>query len=121
VEEGDETGEAPEPEEPQTFAWPLLGALYGSLVVVAVVALLASDVGRGFEDDVDAPARTLVAAPVVFFAVAVFLACLAALILPGYRRQSLRVAEVFAWLIPAWLVMCAMGIGAVAFALHHAD
>ena len=28
----------PDEEEPQTFAWPLLGALYGSLVIVAVIA-----------------------------------------------------------------------------------
>jgi len=105
----------------QTFTWPLLGALYGSLVIVAVVALLASHLGRHFEDEVDAPARTLVAVPVVAFAAVVFLASLVALIVPGYRRQSLRVAEIGAWLIPAWLVMAAMGIGAVAFALHHAD
>src|SRR6476659_9961635 len=97
----------------QTFTWPLLGALYGSLVIVAVVALLASHLGRHFEDEVDAPARTLVAV--------VFLASLVALIVPGYRRQSMRVAEIAAWLIPAWLVMAAMGIGAVAFALHHAN
>jgi zinc transporter ZupT len=108
-------------ERPQTFTWPLLGALYGSLVIVAVVAVLASGAGRGFEDEVDAPARTLVAAPLVAFAGALFVASLVALVVPAYRRQSLRAAEVFAWLIPAWLVMCAMGIGAVAFALHHAD
>ena len=105
----------------QTFTWPLLGALYGSLVIVAVVAVLASDLGRRFEEEVDAPARTLVAAPVVAFAAVVFLASLVALIVPGYGRQSLRVAEIAAWLITAWLVMAAMGIGAVAFALHHAD
>jgi hypothetical protein len=107
--------------EEQTFTWPLLGALYGSLVIVAIVAVLASDLGRSFEDEVDAPARTLVAAPLVVFAAVVFVACMVALILPGYRRQSLRVAEVFTWLIPAWLVMCAMGIGAVAFALDYTD
>jgi hypothetical protein len=105
---------------PQTFTWPLLGALYGSVVIVAVVGVLASGLGRSLEDDIDAPARTLVAAPVVFFAAVLFLSSMVALILPGYRRQSLRVAEITAWLIPAWLVMCAMGIGAVAFALHHA-
>lgn len=105
----------------QTFTWPLLGALYGSLVIIAVVAILASDVGRTFEDEVDAPARTLVAAPVVVFAGVLFLASMVALILPGSRRGSLLVAEIAAWLIPAWLVMSAMGIGAVAFALHHAD
>jgi hypothetical protein len=120
MEEPEDRWEDLEPEG-QTFTWPLLGALYGSLVVVAVVALLASDAGRSFEDEVDAPARTLVAAPLVAFGVVVFLASMVALILPGYRRQSLRVAEIFAWLIPAWLVMCGMGIGAVAFALHHAD
>jgi hypothetical protein len=96
-------------------------ALYGSLVIIAVVGVLESGAGGGFEDEVDAPARTLVAAPVVLFATVVFGACLAALIVPAYRRPALRVAEVFAWLIPAWLVMSAMGIGAVSFALHHAD
>src|ERR1700754_2808792 len=70
----------------QGFTWPLLGALYGSLVVVAVVALLASHLGRSFEDEVDAPARTLVAAPVVVFASVVFLASMVGLIVPGYRR-----------------------------------
>ena len=109
------------PSGDQTFTWPLLGALYGSLVVVAVVALLASHLGRSFEDEVDAPARTLVAGPVVLLAGVVFLASIVALIVPGYRRWSLRVAEIAAWLIPAWLLMSGMGIGAVAFALHHAD
>jgi hypothetical protein len=107
--------------EEQTFTWPLLGALYGSLVIVAVVALLASDAGRGFEDEVDAPARTLVAVPLVVFAATVFVASMVALIAPAYRRQSLRVAEITAWLIPAWLVMCAMAIAAVAFALDYTE
>ena len=44
-----------------------------------------------------------------------------ALILPGYRRPSLRVAEIGGWLIPAWLMMAAMVLGAISFALHHAD
>src|SRR3954465_11092542 len=105
----------------QTFTWPLLGALYGSLVIVAMVVVLASNLGRSFEDEVDTPARTLVAAPVVAFARAVFLASLVALIVPGYRRLNRRVAEIAAWLIKAWLVMAAMGIGAVACALHHTD
>ena len=105
----------------QTFTWPVLGALFGSLVIVAVVAVLSSGAGRRFEDEVDAPARTLVAAPVVFFAGVLFAASLVALVAPGSRRVSMRVAEIAAWLIPAWLVMCAMGIGAVAFALHHAS
>lgn len=74
----------PDEEEPPTFAWPLLGALYGSLTVVFAASMLA-------------------------------------LILPGYRRPSLRAAEIGGWLIPAWLVMSAMVLGAIAFALHHAD
>jgi low temperature requirement protein LtrA len=120
MEEREELEETGGPAE-QTFTWPLLGALYGSLMIVAVVALLASGAGRRFENEVDAPARTLVAAPVVLFAVVLFLASIVALIAPAYRRASLRVAEIAGWLIPAWLVMCAMGIGAVAFALHHAS
>jgi hypothetical protein len=107
-------------DDPQGFTWPLLGALYGSVVVVAVVAILASHLGRGFENEVDAPARTLVAVPVAVFAGVLFAASMIALIAPGARRGALRVAEIAAWVIPAWLVMCAMGIGAVAFALHHA-
>jgi uncharacterized membrane protein YkvI len=42
----------PDEEEPQTFAWPLLGALYGSLVIVVVIAVLES-VGRSYEDEID--------------------------------------------------------------------
>jgi uncharacterized membrane protein YkvI len=121
MEERDGLTDARGAQAPQTFTWPLIGALYGSLVIVAVVAVLASDLGRAFEDEVDAPARTLVAAPVVVFATVVFVACMMALIVPGYRRPSLRMAEICGWLIPAWLVICAMGIGAVAFALDHAD
>jgi hypothetical protein len=115
-----EERDVPEQSEEQTFTWPLLGALYGSVVIVAVVAVLSSGAGRSFEGEVDTPARTLVAAPVVAFAIVVFVACMVALIVPAYRRASLRVAEIAAWLIPAWLVMSGMGIGAVAFALHHA-
>lgn len=103
-----------------TFTWPLLGALYGSVVIVAVVAVLNSQVGRSLEDKIDAPARTLVAAPVIFAATIVFVSSMVALILPAYRRASLRVAEIAGWLIPAWLVMGAMVLGAISFALHHA-
>ena len=80
MEEREDPGE-PEGPADQTFTWPLLGALYGSLVLVAIVAVLASNLGRGFEDEVDTPARTLVAAPVVIFAVVVSLASMLALIL----------------------------------------
>jgi len=95
MEERDDPGEAGE--SGQTFTWPLVGALYASLVIVAVVAVLDSQLGRRFEDEVDAPARTLVAAPLVVFAVVLFIASVVALILPGYRRQSLGVAEIFGW------------------------
>jgi len=118
MEERENPGEGADPVG-GSFTWPVLGALYGSLVIVAVVAVLASGAGRGFEGEVDAPARTLVAAPVVLFAAVLFVASVLALIAPGYRPASMRVAEIAGWLIPAWLVMCAMGIGAVSFALHH--
>jgi len=112
---------AREPEqEPQTFTMPLLGALYSSLVIVAVLAILNSHIGRGLENEIDAPARTLVAAPVIASAVVVFVASMVALVAPEYRRRSLRIAEIASWLIPAWLVMGGMVLGAISFALHHA-
>jgi hypothetical protein len=114
---------AREPGEPEeaTFTWPLVGALYGSLVIVAVVALLSSHFGRDLDDRIDAPARTLVAVPVIVSAAAVFTASMVALILPAYRRVAMRVAEIASWLIPAWLVMAAMVLGAISFALDHAN
>jgi uncharacterized membrane protein len=108
-------------EEPQTFTWPLLGALYGSLVIVAVAALLNSHVGRSLDDKVDAPARALIAVPIVVVAAVVAIASLIALLAPEQRRPSLKVAEIGSWLIPAWLVMGAMVLGAISFALSHAD
>ena len=113
--------EDPGGQEPQTFTLPLLGALYGSLVIVAVVAVLNSRLGRSLDSDIDAPARTLIAAPVIVAATVVFVASMAALIQPAYRRTALRVAEIAAWLIPAWLVMGAMVLGAISFAVHHAN
>jgi hypothetical protein len=107
--------------EATTFTWPLLGALYGSLVIVVIVALLSSHFGRDLDERIDAPARTLVAAPVIISAIVVFVASMVALILPGYRRAALRVAEIASWLIPAWLVMGAMVLAAINFALDHAD
>lgn len=114
---------ARDPEEPErtTFTLPLLGALYSSLVIVALVALLNSHLGRGLDDKIDAPARTLIAAPVIACAAVVFVACMVALIQPAFRRSALRVAEIASWLIPAWLVMGAMVLGAISFALNHAD
>jgi len=106
--------------EEMTFTWPLVGALYGSLVIVAVVAILNSHIGRSLDNRIDAPARTLIAAPVILGAIVVFVASMVALIVPGYRRPALRVAEIAGWLIPAWLVMGGMVLGALSFALHHA-
>jgi hypothetical protein len=107
-------------EEPQTFTMPLLGALYSSLVIVVLVALLNSHVGRSLDEHVDAPARTLIAAPVIIDAVVVFGACMWALFVPEQRRPALKVAEICSWLIPAWLVMGGMALGAIQFALDHA-
>ena len=98
------------------FTWPLLGALYGSLVIVAIVALLSSHVGRGLDDKIGAPARTLIAVPVL-----VFVASMVTLLLPAYRRVAMRFAEIASWMIPAWLVMGAMVLGAISFALDHAN
>ncbi len=110
-------------EEPEatTFTWPLLGALFGSIVIVGIVALLNSQLGRDLDHRIDAPARTLVAAPVIISAGVVFVASMVALLAPVYRRTALRVAEIAAWLVPAWLVMGAMVLGAISFALHQAD
>jgi hypothetical protein len=114
---------AREPEElrESTFTWPLLGALYGSVVIIAIVAVLSSNLGRDLDDRIDAPARALLAVPVVASAAAVFVASMVALLLPAYRRAAMRVAEIAGWLIPAWLVMGAMVLGAISFAIDHAD
>ena len=114
---------AREPAEPgeTTFTWPLLGALYSSMVIVLLVALLNSQMGRDLDGEIDTPARTLLAAPVIISATVVFVACLVALIVPAQRRPAMRIAEIGSWLIPAWLVMGAMVLGAISFALHHSD
>ena len=108
-------------EEPQTFTLPLLGALYGSVVIVAVVAVLSSHVGRDLDDEIGAPAQTLIAVPVVFAASVVAIVSLLAMVLPRSRASCLRVAEIAAWLIPAWLLIGAMVLGAISYALDHAD
>jgi hypothetical protein len=90
-------------------------------VIVVVVALLNSHIGRDWDHRIDAPARTLLAAPVIVFGTAVFGACMVALIQPRYRHAAMRVAEVASWLIPAWLLMGAMVLGAISFALDHVD
>ena len=111
----------PEEQPAQTLTLPLLGALYGSLVIVAVVAVLSSHVGRDLDNEIDAPAQALIAVPVVFTATVVAIASLAAMLVPKSRRSCLRVAEIGAWLIPAWLIIGAMVLGAISFALNHAD
>ena len=110
--------ERPEENEGQTFAAPMIEMLCGSLVIVAVIAVLDSHIGRDLEDDIDAPARALVAVPVVAAASVVFLASIVAL-LSDYRRPALRVAAIAGWLIAAWLVMSAMVLGAIDYALDH--
>jgi hypothetical protein len=110
----------PEEERPQTFALPMLGALYGSVVIVAVVAVLSSHVGRDLDDQIGAPAQALIAVPVIFTATVVAIASLLAMMLPGARRACLRVAEIAGWLIPAWLLIGAMVLGAISYALDHA-
>jgi hypothetical protein len=40
----------------------MVGMVCSSLVVVAVIAILNSQIGRNIEDDLSAPARTLIAA-----------------------------------------------------------
>ena len=114
-------GNRPGQEEPEpgTFAGPLLGALYASTVVVVVIFILNTGTGRAIEEDLEAPARTLIAGPVVILATAVFVACMVALLAPDYRRQSMRVAELAGWLIPAWLLMAGTTLGAISYALHH--
>jgi hypothetical protein len=112
---------ANEPEEdPQTFTLPLLGALYGSVVIVAVVAVLSSHIGRDLDDEIDAPAQALIAVPVIVTASVAAIASLLAMILPRSRRACLAVAEIAAWLIPAWLLIGAMVLGAISYALNHA-
>lgn len=107
--------------EPQTFTMPLLAALYGSVVVIAVIFVLRTEIGREIEDRLDAPARTLIAAPLVILAVIVFCAGLVALVVPAYRREVMRVAEFAAWIIPAWALMAGLVLGALAWALARLD
>jgi hypothetical protein len=49
----------------------------------------------------------------------VFVASMVALVLPAYRGPSLGVAEVAAWLIPAWLMIGGLVLGAVDYALNQ--
>jgi hypothetical protein len=82
-----------------------------------VIAVLDTDFGRELQRDLDAPARALVAAPVLALAAVVFVTCVLALILPAARDRLLRIAGMAGWLIPAWLLMSGLVLGAIAYAL----
>jgi hypothetical protein len=91
------------------------------VVTAVVIALLDTDLGRDLQRDLDAPARALVAAPVLAMAAVVFVACVLALILPAARDRLLRIAGMAGWLIPAWLLMSGLVLGAIAYALDSLD
>jgi protein-S-isoprenylcysteine O-methyltransferase Ste14 len=107
--------------ERSPFTWPILGTLYSSVIAATVVAILDTDFGRDLQERLDAPARAMVAAPVLLFCVVVFCGCLVALVAPAWRRQSMRVAELAAWMIPAWLLMSAVILAGIAYALENLD
>jgi hypothetical protein len=86
-----------------------------------VVAVLDTDLGRELQRDLDAPARALVAAPVLALAAVVFVSCVLALVLPAARDRLLRIAGMAGWLIPAWLLMSGLVLGAIAYALDSLD
>jgi hypothetical protein len=110
---------AGERSEAEEYVLATFGALYASVVVAVVIAILDTDFGRGLGSALDAPARTLIAVPVLTLAAVVFAASLLALVLPASRPRMLAIAGIAGWLIPAWLVMVAVVIGGVAYALHH--
>jgi hypothetical protein len=96
----------------------MVGMICSSLVVVAVIAVLNSQIGRDIEDDLATPARTLIAAPAVIAAAACFCASMIAL-LPEYRRPALQVAAIAGWMVAAWLVMAAMILAGIKFAVDR--
>jgi hypothetical protein len=96
----------------------MVGMVCSSLVVVAVIAVLNSQMGRAIEDDLAAPARTLIAAPALIAAIVAFCASMLAL-LPEYRRTALQLAAIAGWVVAAWLVMAAMILAGVKFAVDR--
>jgi protein-S-isoprenylcysteine O-methyltransferase Ste14 len=110
---------ATERAEPVTFTGPAVGALYASVVIAVVIAVLDTDIGRDLQEDLDAPARALVAAPVLLLATVVFILSVLALVLPASRRGLMRFVEIFGWLIPAWLLMAGTTLAAIAYALDR--
>jgi hypothetical protein len=91
------------------------------VVTGVVIALLDTDLGRDLQSDLDAPARSLVATPVLALAAVVFVTCVLALILPRARDRLLRIAGMAGWLIPAWLLMSGLVLGAIAYALDRLE
>ena len=61
------------------------------------------------------------AGPVLALAAVVFVTCVLALILPAARDRLLRIAGIAGWLIPAWLLMAGLVVGAIATALDRLD
>jgi hypothetical protein len=86
-----------------------------------VIAVLDTDLGRDLQRDLDAPARALVAAPVLALAAVVFVTCVLALVVPAARDRLLRIAGMAGWLIPAWLLMSGLVLGAIAYALDSLE
>jgi hypothetical protein len=101
------------------FGLAALGALYASVVIVVVLALLDTDVGRNLGNGIEGPIRAFVAGPVLALAAVVFVASLAALVYPAARKRLLGIAGIAAWLIPAWLVIGAVLVGSLSYALDR--
>jgi hypothetical protein len=99
------------------FGLAALGALYASIVTAVVIATLDTDFGRELGEDLEAPVRTMIAAPVLVLATTVFAASVLALVLPQHRRRLLGVAGIAGWLIPAVLIIAGVLIATVAVAL----
>jgi hypothetical protein len=101
------------------FGLAALGALYASVVTAVVVSLLDTDFGRDLGKGIVGPIRAFIAVPVLGLAAVVFVASLAALIQPAARKRLLGIAGIAAWLIPAWLVIGAVLVGSLSWALDR--
>ena len=99
------------------FGLAALGALYASLVTAVVIAILDTDFGRELGEDLEAPVRTMIAAPILALAAVVFVASVLALLLPDHQKRLLGVAGIAGWLIPAVLIIAGVLIATVAVAL----
>ena len=99
------------------FGLAALGALYASVVTAVVIAILDTDFGRELGEDLEAPVRAMIAAPVLILASVVFVASLLALTMPQHQKRLLGVAGIAGWLIPAVLIIATVLIATVAVAL----